>query len=526
MPLARLRRPVERASQRQAIADRIVIAVLVVVAASGLMSLLPGDRQATVSRFVCRLGSLGLGACSSAPPVLGSQQLAPPRCRLLSTFDEALPEVRVSNPAAAGSPSIELSTARSGDMYLRLGIENALAPPFLLQGEGRATAPLLPGASVPVSAEWYLPAGQGANVIAQAVADRHHQWVQRRSSLAVISSVFGDRGRRIPPPTVLFSQVRLDSPVLPRVAGGPSAPSTSAGPDRPGESYISVVSSRPALLAYNRITADASLVVSVAGAVLDTPVAGSVRWTRDASGAITSVLIAVVSEGRLVPGERLPKDGSSNSADSGSTGVAYVAVRVTSAAEQDLVSDWLSDPQGFSLGLDELLGLRAPQASDQLGSYLTRAATVTLLRYSGIDSQTAETQVSEELARHRRVDWSGGRLLSVSEIAPEPNRAARVLVTDQAVERNDGASLDPPAGARALPVPAGRHWTSVDGGSRARQRRQPDVHCANDDPAGQLKPFDRLRARSRGWLAMGRRDRWYRPSSLNSGVGPGRPGRN
>ena len=47
----------ERASQRQAAADRIVIAVLVVVAASGLMSLLPGEHQASVFRFVCRIGS-------------------------------------------------------------------------------------------------------------------------------------------------------------------------------------------------------------------------------------------------------------------------------------------------------------------------------------------------------------------------------------------------------------------------------------------------------------------------------------
>ena len=94
------------------------------------------------------------------------------------------------------------------------------------------------------------------------------------------------------------------------------------------------------------------------------------------------------------------------------------------------MSEWLGDPQGFSLGLDELLGLRQPQASDQLSSFLTRAATVTLLRYSGVDAQSAEMQVREELARNRRADWAGGRLLAVSEIAPQPNRAARVLATD------------------------------------------------------------------------------------------------
>jgi hypothetical protein len=428
--LARLRRPIERATQRRARADRIVIAALVVVTASGLMSLLPGERQAAISRFVCRVASVGLGACGSAPPVLGSEQLAPPRCRLLSTFDEALPEVRVSRTTAANSFSIEVSTARSGDMFLRLGNEDASVPPFLLQGDGRASAALLPGASVPVSTEWYLPGGQGANAIAQAISDRHHQWVQRRSSLAVLSSVLGDHGRQIPPPTVLFSQVRLNSPVLPRVAS-PGVPSASERPGKPGgESYISVVPNRPALLAYNRVTSEASLVVSVTGVVRDTPVAGSARWTRDRSGAITSVLIAVVSAGQLVPGEPLPSADSSTPGNSGSVGVAYVALPVTSAAEQKLVSTWLSDQQGFRLDLDELLGLQAPEASDQLSSYLTRAARLTLLRYSGIEAQAAEKQVSEELARHRRMDWSGASLLSVSEIAPQPNRAARVLVTD------------------------------------------------------------------------------------------------
>lgn len=434
MPLARLRRPVERASQRQAVADRIVIGVLIVVAASGLMSALPGERQASVLRFVCRIGSLGLGSCGSAPPDLGSDQLAPPRCRLLSAFDGVLPEVRVSHTTAADMPSIEVSSARSGDMFLRVDMGNSSAPPFLLQGEARASSEVLPGAFVPVSTEWYLPGGQGANAVVQAISDRHHEWVQRRSSLAVLSTVFGDHGREIPPPTLLLSQVRLDSPVLPRAVNNPGDRSTSA-PDRhrpgqPGDSFISVVPSQAALLAYNRITSEASLIFSVTGDVRGTPVAGSVRWTRDGSGAVTSVLIAVVAAGQLSPGEAQSRSGASASGGPGSIGVAYIALPVTSAVEQELMSDWLGDPQGFSLGLDELLGLRQPQASDQLSSFLTRAATVTLLRYSGVDAQSAEMQVREELARNRRVDWAGGRLLTVSEIAPQPNRAARVLATD------------------------------------------------------------------------------------------------
>ncbi len=434
LPLARLRRPVERASQRQAMVDRIVAAVLVVVTASGLMSLLPGERQAAVSRLACRVGSLGLGSCGLMPPIVGSEQLAPPRCPLLSTFDETLPEVRVNRTAAANSTPIEASTARSGDMFVRIGGTGGSNPPFLLQGEGRSTADVLPGASVPSSAEWYLPGGQGADGLVQAVSDRYRLWVQRRSSLAILSDVFGDQGRRIPPPTILFSQVRLDTPVLPLAIDGSldarTRPPDGQPPNRPGENYIAVVPGRPAQLTYNRINFDASLVVSVTGEVRSSPVKGSVRWTRDPSGAITSVLIGVVSGGQLVPGEPLSADGPSRTDESNTIGVAYIGLRVTSAAEEDLVADWLSDSQGFNLGLNELLGLRSPEPTDQLGSYLTRAATVTLLRYSGIQAEAAAKLVGEELVRHRRVEWPGGTLLAVSAIAPQPNRAPRTLVTD------------------------------------------------------------------------------------------------
>ena len=55
------RRAVERATRRQNLLDRIVVGILVVVALSGLMSVLPAATQVAVSRFACRVGSLGLG---------------------------------------------------------------------------------------------------------------------------------------------------------------------------------------------------------------------------------------------------------------------------------------------------------------------------------------------------------------------------------------------------------------------------------------------------------------------------------
>jgi hypothetical protein len=112
-------------------------------------------------------------------------------------------------------------------------------------------------------------------------------------------------------------------------------------------------------------------------------------------------------------------------------GVAYIALSANSDDERDLVSQWLSDPAGFRLGLDELLGLRPPNVSDQLTSYLTRAAAVTILRYSGVDAARVAQQVSQEVVSLRRVEWAGARLLVVGEVAAQPTRAARVLETDR-----------------------------------------------------------------------------------------------
>jgi hypothetical protein len=403
---------------------------------SGLMSLLPAQSQIAVSRFACRAGSLGLGSCGSSTQSLGSDQLAPPRCPILARFDRALPEVRVHRTVTSDGLDLEISTARSGDTYLQLGTEDGSAPPFLLDSEPRAMREVLPGASVPAHGEWYLPNGDGTDSVVEAVAASHAQWVRRRSALAVLAMASGGAGRTIPPPTVLRSQVRLDAAVLPSSrdhgsSPGASIPTADVPADR-GTSYVSALTSVPAVLTFNRITKTSSLVFSVSGVVRGSPVVGSVRETRDATGAVTSVLLAIVSAGRLVSGEPGPASTSQASRGfDGTVGVAYIALSANSDDERDLVSQWLSDPAGFRLGLDELLGLRPPNVSDQLTSYLTRAAAVTILRYSGVDAARVAQQVSQEVVSLRRVEWAGARLLVVGEVAAQPTRAARVLETDR-----------------------------------------------------------------------------------------------
>lgn len=424
--MARKRRAVERASVRQTIADRIIAGLLVLLAASGLMSILPGQSQAAVSRLACRVGSLGLGTCQTDTLDLGTEQLNPPRCTVLATLDRTVPEVRVKHLTTANGLPVEIDSARSGDSFVRIGEVDDSAPPLALAGDVRGTRALIPGAEVPSQAEWFLPGGQGADSIVDAVDDRNRQWAQRRSSLAVVSALLDRGGRDIPAPTTLVSRVQLDAAVLPR--GSETAPApprqgklSDGDKRRTGKSWVAVSPSKTALVQFNRISRETSVVAAVQGRFEKADVSGAVRWTRDSSGAVTSVVLALVSDGALAAHEPL------NSTRS--LGIAYITVPVSTAAERDLAAAWLSDRAGFTLGLGALLGLEAPSAKDQLTSFLTRAATVTILRYAGLETEQANSRVSQELVAMRRVERPEAKLLLASEIDPQPNGTARVLTT-------------------------------------------------------------------------------------------------
>jgi hypothetical protein len=163
-------------------------------------------------------------------------------------------------------------------------------------------------------------------------------------------------------------------------------------------------------------------VASLRGTLRQQPVTGGVRWTRNADGLVTSVLVAVVAAGRMVPQEHL---GSLPG-----PAVAYISIPVTTAPEQRLVEEWLADPAGLTIPLDELLQLRPAMAADQLGAFLTRAATVTILRYAFVQPSELQARVNRELATQRRQDWTGIRMVAASSIAPQPSGGRRQILED------------------------------------------------------------------------------------------------
>lgn len=410
------RRAVERAARRRTFTDRLLAGVVVVVAASGLMSVLPASAQVTVGRFVCRVGSLGLGACGAARVALTDPQLAPPRCATLAALDVALPEVRVVETTTPAGLRVETRTARSGDSVLRLGPAVPEDPPFLLQGGSRGWRTVLPGVEVQDSSAWFLGGGQGADAVVDAAAEQHRQWQQRRSSLAPLAAVFRSRGRDLPEPTLLFSQVRPARPVLP-------PPASTAGPPRAAD-RVAVRLDRPSVLRTNRVTRDSTLTVPVSGAVAGRSVSGAASWRRAGSGAVQAVLVAVVSDGRLARGEPPMPPGAAE--------VAYATIPIATEVERALVERWLTDPAGFTLPLPELLGLRKPDVRDQLATFLTRAATVTVLRFAGTTPSALTDDVSAQLVQGQRIDRPERRLLDAFAVAPQPTGAPRTLTSEPA----------------------------------------------------------------------------------------------
>lgn len=431
--MARRRRAVEQVSRRRAITDRVIAVLLVVLAASGLMSLLPGRGQQAVARTVCRIGSLGLSTCADATPVLDTTPLGEPRCSILARLDEVLPETRTTTVTVADRLPVTFHRARSGDVIATVGSDETTPLPDLWAGEARATRTVLRGVTVPDHVAWNLPGGQGANELLAALESQDRRAAQQQSALALLTQLFASGGRDVPRPTTTFSQSELNAEILP-------APGQFRGELGTAkiERWLALDRDVPAMLARDRTADQTSVVARLTGEIAEQPVTGVLRWTRNSAGQITEVLVAIVSDQSVLPldppldpkNETDPKAAKKPRTTATQT-VTYIDVPVKTEAERLLADSWLSDPAGFSLSLDSLLGLKAPAADDRLASWLVRAGTVTSLT-TARDVATLNTQIlSVELLERRRAELTAGSLVQVQQVAAQAGGAARRVTTDQ-----------------------------------------------------------------------------------------------
>lgn len=424
--MARRRREVERATFRRTVTDRVVVAALVLVALSGSMSMLPGSSQRAVSRTACHVVTVGLGTCGAAGLDLTDTALAPARCGTLAALDNALPEVRVRHLVTTRGLPVTVSTSRAGDVIAQLGDAAETDPPALLDGQARSERQVAYGVRVPGQSEWYLPRGQGLDELVGAAQDAEHQFVLRRSALAVPALGLDRDERSVPAPSLLYSTLDLRDQPWPRLASQArpprtSAPATRRGPAR-SASRLTLVPGQHAAYVYNRVSRQSAVVAALDGNVGSDRATGTLRVTRNQSGEVVSVLVAVVAQGRLMPKEP--------STWPGGPAVAYVQVPVRTAGERTVVDAWLSPTSAVDVPLDEVLGLRTPQPTDRLASFLTRAATVTVLRYGTSTPTTLQTRTADQLRTSRREEADGDRLIEAVTVAPTADGSRRVAVDD------------------------------------------------------------------------------------------------
>lgn len=424
--MARRTRSVEKVYRRQKFIDRIVVGVLLVASAAGLMSVLPGAAQGSVRRLGCRIGSLGLGACGQQVSTTSATPLGAPRCPELEQLDSYLPEVSSTRFTLPDGLHGRLLRSRAGDITVDFGfLPND--PPDVLAGQQRGTRQLMPGVTVAKDAEWWQPGGQGADSVLQAIVDARRRYRLERSPLALFAAL--DNGRHgIPEPTVRYSSTRVGRANLPGPESRPATPHL----DR----WIAIDGTQPAVISYNRITQETSLIARVSGSIEGRPTSGAVRVTRDAAGRPTQIMVALASDESPAP-DRSGLPGRTGlpgrSGLQGQTASAtYIVIPVTTTPERTLADRWLSSPTGFSLDLSPLLGWTEPTARDQLNAWLSRAATVTILTSTSqaAGNPTAADRVVRELTTLRRAQQSAP-LRRVTIVAPQPDGSQRVPVTDQ-----------------------------------------------------------------------------------------------
>lgn len=430
--MARRIRSVEQAYRRQKLVDRIVVGVLVVASAAGLMSILPGGAQSDVRRLGCQIGSLGLGACGQQVGTTTAVPLGDPLCPELEQLDSYLPEVSATPFTLPDGLNGRLLRSRAGDITIDFGrsaTDLPTDPPDLLDGAQRGTRQLMPGVTVPDDAEWWEPGGQGTDGVLQAVVDAHRHYRQQRSALALFAAL--DNGHdQIPDPTIVYSSTRLDRATLPSAEPLPTTPDL----DR----WVRIDPATPAVIAYNKVTQETSLVARISGSLDGQPTSGALRLTRDAAGRPTQILLAFASAAPPTPNQSTPLQPAQHER---TESVSYVQIPVTTDAERTLADQWLSGSDGFTLDLSPLLGWTTPTAKDQLDAWLSRAAQVTVLT-SATDSPSPESattaaaaQAVTELTTLRRSQQTT-RLHEVTVVAPQPDGSRRVPVIDpQCVEK-------------------------------------------------------------------------------------------
>ncbi|MFX0537466.1 hypothetical protein ACQBAT_00490 [Ornithinimicrobium sp. Y1847] len=377
----------------------VLVAVLVVTAA---ITLLPQRTQQRIIALGCSGVTLGVTDCLARlyqPPPAALR--AVPLCPVDQVAEQMVPTVETQRISFTHGGVLERWVARDGTV--RVVAEPSEITAETWQDEPWPQAPLLPGVTVPLSAQWdFEEEGQERDFVA-ALQQQHALHHQRRSAIAGLLPQSLDASvRSAVAPAAWVSTTSTTA--LEGLSAAPQAQGEAAG-DLPG--HVRPSGGSATLLHQVNDNLVATTISSTGVSPTGAPVHGALRWVRAASGD----LVELSGSWAWSEGE-------------GST----VIHLLTPLAEGDgaEVEAWLADPDGPTLDLSFLMADRRPERGNDLERLLYAASTVAVeSRASDASALGSLFEQDLSLDRRRYGELSGERS-NARIVRPQPSGADRV----------------------------------------------------------------------------------------------------
>lgn len=365
---------VRRRQQWQERMDRTATAMVAVLALVAGLTLLPQPWQQRLLSWGCRGVTFGVTDCVARlyqPPVAAIR--ATPQCAVDQVIEQIAPTVERQVIAFAGGGQIERWVERTGDIRLVAVPEvGADGPVDGWAAEQWPAATILPGVTMPLSAQWRFPGGAGERDIVAALQQQHADQYQRLSAIAAFLPQTSATARQeAVRPSGWLSQSDLND------LGGMTSPREVAELEL-GEVRID---GSAATVLQDGVEGQTMTTIPLAGLTSQGgEVQGILRWARSVDGVATDLAATVVW-------------------DSPSGATALHLMLPLAAGDSAAVEEWLEHDDGPRLDLTMLLADSGPEG--QFEQLVAAAGTVAVEEFT-TDRAPYMATAWQHMSRNRR----------------------------------------------------------------------------------------------------------------------------